>query len=200
MLELLTRVLCDTLPASPADAAFLFGQTPDNQESVFQTAQKLIAENKVKKILLMQTGAISGYPGIEVWKRELMQTGIPESKIAGVPPTDTSILHTLIEAQSMVQHARQQGYQSVVLVASPFQQLRAFMTAVTAAKWHYPELRLYSQPGVALPWTEQVTHSQGKLHGTRSSLIAGELERIEQYQAKGDLASVKEVLDYLNGR
>jgi hypothetical protein len=74
------------------------------------------------------------------------------------------------------------------------------MTAVTVALREYPDLQLYSYPGVALPWQAGVVHSQGQTRGTRSELIAGEFERIRKYHEKGDLASVEEVLDYLNKR
>ena len=74
------------------------------------------------------------------------------------------------------------------------------MTAVTLALREYPELYLYSLPGKPLPWQEEVTHSQGEVLGTRAELIAGEMNRIKTYYAKGDLASVDEVLEYLNRR
>jgi hypothetical protein len=45
-----------------------------------------------------------------------------------------------------------------------------------------------------------VVHSQGQTRGVRSELIGGELERIRKYHAQGDLASVEDVLDYLNKR
>lgn len=200
LLQLFTRILCDILPERPADGVFLFGQTHDNEESVFQKAQQLIESQLANKILFMQTEPISGYPGFDAWKKELLNRGIAESSLVGIPPPDSTILHTLIEAESMAIYARQHNYRSVLIVASPFQQVRAFMTAVTAAFRHYPTLRLYSQPGIALPWLEEVVHSQGKVKGTRSSLIEGELQRIETYQQKGDLATAEEVLAYLNTR
>jgi hypothetical protein len=45
-----------------------------------------------------------------------------------------------------------------------------------------------------------VTHSQGKLTGTRAELVAAEQERIEQYTAQGDLAPRGQVLEYLRTR
>ena len=74
------------------------------------------------------------------------------------------------------------------------------MTAVTVALREYPELLLYSYPAVAMPWQEEVVHSQGTLKATRSELIHMEFERINKYQNKGDLASFEEVLTYLNNR
>jgi hypothetical protein len=74
------------------------------------------------------------------------------------------------------------------------------MTTVSVALREFPELRVYNRVGMALPWHETVFHSQGTLACTRSDLIHRELERIERYQAKGDLASTAEVFDYLTQR
>ena len=74
------------------------------------------------------------------------------------------------------------------------------MTAVTVTLREYPELLIYSYPGEAMPWQEEVVHSQGTLKAKRRDLIQEELERIEKYQSKGDLASPEQVLSYLNKR
>jgi len=55
-------------------------------------------------------------------------------------------------------------------------------------------------PGIAMPWQEEVAHSQGILKAKRYDLIQKELERIEKYQDKGDLALFEQVLNYLNKR
>ncbi|AKD05213.1 hypothetical protein POKO110462_20585 [Pontibacter korlensis] len=199
--ELIIRTLADTLPKQPLDALFLFGQTEDNQSSVFATAKYLVDQAQVQRVLFMHTEPISGYPGFERWYQELQQNGVPSEKLEAVSaPANIDKLHTLIEAECMVRHAKEQGYKSIAVAAAPFQQPRAFMTAVTAVHRHYPQLYLYSQPGKPLPWCHEVTHSQGKVEDTRAGLVAGELERISKYNAKGDLDSVVVVLEYLNRR
>jgi hypothetical protein len=200
LIELTIRTLCDTLPKCTADAVFLFGQTVDNQESVFASARSLLEWQRVRKIMFMHTDALSGYPGFQSWRRALVRSGIKDDFIEGVSSTGATSLNTLIEARAMARHAKRCGYTTVIVCASPFQQTRAFMTSVTAAMRDYPGLRIYSHPGLTLPWLEKVTHSQGRTEGTRAGLIAGELERIERYQGKGDLASDREVLDYLSRR
>ncbi|MFT2009966.1 YdcF family protein [Pontibacter sp. 13R65] len=200
--ELIIRTLCDTLPVAPLDGAFLYGQTPDNEDSVFATAHQVLTAEVAPRLLFANTPPMSGYNGFSSWKSKLTEQGIPEEKLVPVPPVprDTQILHTLIEARSVVALAKEQQFKSLLVIAATFQQVRAFMTAVTAALEIYPQLRIYSMPGKAMPWQEEVVHSQGKVSGTRSELIAGELERINAYHTKGDLASVQEVLDYLNRR
>ncbi len=198
--ELIIRTLCDSLPKQSADALFLFGQTVDNQESVFARAHQLLQRRLARKIMIMHTDALCGYPGFESWRRALIGYGIEDILIEGVSCLETTSLNTLIEARAMVRHAKRRGYTTVIVCASPFQQPRAFMTSVTATMNDYPGLRIYSQPGLTLAWHEKVTHSQGHAAGTRAELILGDLERIQRYQNKGDLASVEKVLDYLNKR
>jgi hypothetical protein len=200
LIELLTRTLCDTLPAAQLDGAYLFAQTADNQQSVFATALDLFRQQQVKKILISGAKPISGYPGFAAWQQELVSLGLPEVVLTAVPPTDPSVLHTRIEAESLVRWAREQNYGRLVVVAPPFQQLRAFMTAVSLVLEQFPDLQIYNQVGAALPWREMVVHSQGKLHCERRELIQHELDRIKTYQDKGDLAPTQTVLIYLNQR
>lgn len=202
MEELIIRTLCDTLPEEPADALFLFGQTEDNQESAFAAVRDLLQQKRIKKVLFLNTGPVSGYPGFGKWKETLIASGVEEELLEPVSPVpaDTEILHTGIEAKSMVAHVRKQQYKRLIVTAAPFQQPRAFMTAVTAALQSYPELELYSYPGKALPWKEEVVHSQGKVQAARAGLIPGEMKRIQKYHAQGDLASVEDVIVYLNKR
>jgi hypothetical protein len=83
------------------------------------------------------------------------------------------------------------------VVSSPFHQLRAFVTIVTAISREYPALKAYSQTGEPLEWNESVSHSQGELKGTREDFIYTELDRIDLYHGKGFLVSLDEVKDYL---
>ncbi|GAB3818889.1 YdcF family protein [Pontibacter rugosus] len=198
--ELIIRSLADTCPSEPADAVFLFGQTKDNQQSVFETAKTLLHEKQVMKVLFLSSEPKSGYPGFDKWQQELVQIGVQPQQIEPVPSPDTEILHTRIEADAMVKHALKQKYKSIIIAASPFQQPRALMAAVTAALAHYPTLYLYSKPGKPLPWCQEANHSQGKVEDTRAGLISGEIERIHKYNQKGDLAYAKDVLEYLNRR
>ncbi len=200
--ELIIRTLCDTLPDEPADALFLFGQTEDNQESAFAVVHSLLAQKRIHKVLFLNTEPMSGYPGFESWKQALTAAGVGAEMIEPVEPVpaDTDLLHTLIEAKSMMHHAKKQKYRHVIVTAAPFQQPRAFMAAVTAALEIYPELYLYSQPGKPMPWKEEVVHSQGKVQDARAGLIAGEMERIQKYNRQGDLIAVDEAINYLNKR
>jgi hypothetical protein len=200
VLELPTRTLCDSSPKSVTDGAYLYCQTPDNQRSVFDAAQLLLNRSCTARVWFLHADAKSGYPGFAPWRSQLLERGIPEAQIEGVRIEDTPTLNTLIESEALIRFARRQGYGSLHVVAPPFHQLKAFMTAVTVALKEYPELLIYSSPGVALSWQAEVAHSQGRLRAKRRELIGVELERIERYQQKGDIASFGQVLVYLNAR
>lgn len=199
MIELLTRVLCDTLP-DISDGAFLSCQTKDNQESVLRAAQHILDDKKTRKILFMSTSAMCGYPGFDSWKHALNKFGVRDEYIEGIRDDSTPSLNTLIETEAMVRHAKLNRFESIIIISSPFQQIRSFMTAVTVVLREYHSLRVYSYPGIPLPWSNSALHSQGSLKKTRISLIKSELDRIEKYNIKGDLDSVEDVLGYLNSR
>jgi hypothetical protein len=200
LIELITRLLCDTHYELTADAAYLFAQTQDNQDSVLSAASELLDKGLVRRILILKTAAKSGYPGFEHWKQKLNDSGVSDECIQGVSIDADLALNTLVEAEAMIDHAKLKRYGTIYIVASPFHQLRAYMTSVTAVIRRYPELNLYSYVGNSLPWQKSVAHSQGSSRGTRLTFISTELERIEKYQKKGDLASVGSVLDHLNKR
>ncbi|MCB0166162.1 MAG: YdcF family protein [Anaerolineae bacterium] len=197
MIELLIRTLCDIQPPVIADGAYLFGQTVDNQQSVFETGVDLLDHGLTKKLLISAAGMISGYPGLTAWKRDLVALGVDAADIIAIEPTTNTILHTLIEAESLVSYLKTENCKTVVLVSAPFHQLRCFMTVVSVALKEMPELRIYNQVGGTLPWHETVSHSQGTLQLKRSDLIESELRRIDTYQQKGDLAETQAVFNYL---
>jgi uncharacterized SAM-binding protein YcdF (DUF218 family) len=198
--ELLLRILADVRPSGVVEGAYLFGQTQPNQESVFATGRELAEQGRVQKLLISDCSPKSGYLGAADCRQAMIESGIPAGMIEEVPMEPTEILHTLIESQKVVRFARAQGYRRLIVVSSPFHQERAFMTMVTVALREYPSLKLYSIPGAAQRWDEIVTHSQGKLRGTRAELIAEEQKRIEKYTAQGDLLPRAQILEYLRKR
>ncbi|WP_054031586.1 hypothetical protein [Desulfatitalea tepidiphila] len=200
LMELLVWALCDQRPAPPVDAAYLYCQTQDNQASVFGAAQSIVRQGLAKHILICDAPPVSGYPGFADWQRELAGLGIDGDVLERVPVGAVRMLHTLIESRALISYARLQDYKTIMIVSSPFHQLRALMTAASVAIWGWPEINIYSFPGVALPWHEAAVHSQGMLQAKRIDLIHEEMRRIEAYQGKGDLASFEEVGRYLLGR
>lgn len=198
--ELLIRVLCDTLPRKDVDAAYLFCTTRDNQASVFRAAGELTKQSTVSRFLLLDAGPISGYPGFDSSRKGLEAEGIFGEKIHGVPSHGARRIHTRIESEAMVRYAKARDFRSMVVISPPFHQLRAYMTAASVALQEHPDLAIYSRQGAAQPWMENVTHSQGTLTAPRRQLIQEEITRIGTYQQKGDLENFEAVLNYMNRR
>ncbi|MEO0869116.1 MAG: YdcF family protein [Cyanobacteria bacterium J06642_11] len=196
--ELLHRVFCDPLP-NRCEAAYIFGQTPDNEASIFGRAQVLIQQQQTSAIWIPGTGPMSGYPGEKEWC-DRIAAYVPRDLIHPVPTAPTDSLNTLIEAQATVRYAKAQGISSLLVVAVPFHQQRAVMTMITVALVEYPTLKIYSAPGMPVDWQATVVHSQGTLQGQCYELIYGEQQRIDKYGKKGDLASRETVLTYLRQR
>lgn len=198
--ELLLRIFADVPPDETTDAAYLFGETERNQESVFLAARDLTEKRRVRRILISNCMPKSGYLGAAAYRAAMVEAGIPVKVIEEVPMEPTEILHTGIEAERTVQFAKAKRYERLFVVSVPFHQERAFISVVTAALREYPSFRVYSRPGAPQPWDEIVTHSQGKLQGTRAELIAEELKRIETYTAQGFLLPRSAILEYLRAR
>lgn len=199
-IELLLRIFADVRPAGIADAAYLYAETEPNQESVFAAGRDLLERKQVRRLLISDCLPKSGYVGAAAYRAATVAAGIPNDVIDEVPMEPTEILHTGIEADSTVRFAKTKGYERLLVVSVPFHQERAFISVVTAVLREYPSLRVYSHPGAPQPWDEIVTHSQGKLCGTRAELIAEEQKRIDTYTAQGYLLPRSAILDYLRTR
>jgi hypothetical protein len=199
-IELLLRIFADVRPAGIADAAYLYAETEPNQESVFAAGRDLLERKQVRQLLISDCLPKSGYIGAAAYRAAMIATGIPGEAIKEVPMEPTEILHTGIEADRTVRFAKAKGYERLLVVSVPFHQERAFISVVTAALREYPSLKVYSHPGDPQAWDEVVTHSQGRLRGTRAELSAEEFKRIETYTAQGFLLPRSAILEYLRTR
>ncbi len=198
--ELITRVLCDVAASGKVEAAYLFGETKDNQSSVMKAAVFLYGLGPVKKIGLCGMPEGFGYPGFESWRDELVSMGIKKPDIYSVSPSDKFPPSTDAEAWGLVEFAKSNRWKSVFVIAPSLHQLRSFVSTVSAVVKSKSKLSVYSFPGIPQSWEEHITHSQGILKGTRNELLANELAKIERYYRNGDLVSAEEVLKYMDRR
>lgn len=199
--ELVTRVFCDTAPAGGrADAAYLFGETADNELSVLLAALLVWRLGRTKRIALCGHPGGHGYPGFKNWRKKLIKLGIPSGKIFAVPIAADFPPSTHAESFGLARYARKKGWRTIYVVAPPIHQLRAFITTVTAVQREKAPIRIYNFAGLPQQWDEHIIHSQGIQKGTRSELLMKEMKKIEKYYKKGDLVSGEEVLKYLDRR
>lgn len=198
--ELITRILCDTAPRHKVDVAYLFSETADNEASVLKAGVFLYGLGPVNKLAIAYLGKKFGYPGFRSWVKKLVSMGIPQKDIYLIPLAKDFPPSTDAEALGLVRYAKANGWKSIYVVAPPLHQMRAFITTVSHAMREKSDIKIYSFPGIPQSWEEHVVHSQGIQKGTRSELLADELEKIEKYYRKGDLVSAEEVLEYLERR
>lgn len=199
-IEFLTRILSDPMPNGKVDGLFLFSQTTDNEAAVLESGVALYHLGIVNRLLIMDCPAMNGFPGIKQWRSHITNHGVPDNAVENVENIEKGNLHTLIEARSLVHHAIKNDYKRIILMSSAFHQVRCFLTSVTALKIVGGYLAFYSQPGKPLDWNQTVVHSQGNLTKSRKDLIYTEFERIEKYQAQGDLLSCQAGIEYLDQR
>jgi uncharacterized SAM-binding protein YcdF (DUF218 family) len=106
-----------------------------------------------------------------------IQLGVPAEDIM----TERASLHTLENARFTAKVLVERGMRRVILVTSPFHQLRTYLTFAKVYQEQGIEIRnYYADTGEwhPLTWFLSAEHRQ---------LVRGEIERIRLYRAKGDL-------------
>lgn len=200
LIELILRIFSDIEPPTPADAVYIFGQTSDNEKSVFIAAVNLFSRGKVKAIAFGHGGClVSGEAYQPDWLKKLCELGVPEKSIIPIQ-INSKLAHTHSEALALISCAHQELWKTLYIISPAFHQIRAFVNTISIVLHNYPELKVFSKIGEPLPWIMEATHSQNITRGKRSELIFGEWRRILKYCAKGDLATAKQILAYLNER
>lgn len=186
-----------SLRRTRCDCLYCFGNTCDNQSSLLDAAAVFWRVWR-SNILINRGETEHGYPGFEVWYKELRQRGVLPKNII---PLDAEVIqrnvNTLSEAKALVDEAQRRRWGYIAISTAPFHQLRAFITTVSVLLKKYPMLQVYNQVGQELPWEETVRHSQGTLVATRRELVGMELGSILRYHHQGDLVSPKEILSYI---
>ncbi len=196
VIELTMRVLCDVRASTCADVAYLFSETDDNAPSIFATGARLMKEAVTSRIAILGRESLPGqgslpcYAGHVAWQEELIKRGIEPFVILEIQPPLEVLAHTQTEAIALVQHAKDAGWKAIYIVASPFHLLRAMVDTITIVLRNCPNLKVYAVVGTTQSWVEEALHSQGVVRGRRYELIGGELDRIDCYYRKGDLATL----------
>lgn len=211
LFRLATFVQNDTEPPpmGRTDAAYLFGHTPANEESVLTRGCEIRLYGKTEKLLVCGGGPyispdhpnrLCAYSGGIAWKNYLTRHGADPAGIECIARPELS--HTGTEAEQLVLRARKEKWQNVYIVAAPFHLLRAFVTTVSQILQLYPDLRIWCKPGTPLPWFQGGVSSQGIVGKTRlGDFMEMEWERLNKtYGNQYDIAPESEVFKYLERR
>lgn len=98
--------------------------------------------------------------------------------------------NTYDQGVEIMKLVKQSNWSSIILVASHYHQLRAYLTFLQAMKNAGLKISMYNSPARDLPWFTKVTDTN------RKELFEAELEKIEEYGKKGHVASIADALEY----
>ena len=115
--------------------------------------------------------------GAHYMAEQAMQKGIPAQAIW----VEDESLHTRENAEYVLSTLKKQGMQRIILVTSPFHQLRTYLTFAKIFQPHDIEIiNYYADTGEWHPATWFLSAENRKL-------VQSEMERIQIYREKGDL-------------
>ena len=149
LFELMVRVFSDE--SFGYDAVWLAAETEDNMDSVIQKAD-MILEQLNGPLLLLKDEA-EGYPGGKFFIERY--SGNIGGHVRLFPRFDGNVIHTFSEAKAFVKYAGERPCKKVGVIAPPFHLLRAFISAVSAAKLAHRDMDIYGIPEVRCPGTRK---------------------------------------------
>ena len=149
---------------------------------------KLFKEKLAKKVLV--TGGFDNLPfamPAEKMAKKLVKMGVPVKNIV----VENESQNTYQQGQETMKIVKKNKWQKVILVASHFHQLRAFLTFLKAMQKAGLKIQIFNMPCRNASWFERI--SFGK---SRFELLKEELGKIREYAKKGHIASIKTALNY----
>ena len=120
-------------------------------------------------------------------KKELIKQGVSPKKII----LEQDSQNTREQAKNVMEIVKKRKWKKIILVASHFHQPRAFMTFLKAMKDARMKIFIFNAPAKELSWFNELPSGF-----SRFQLLGKELKKVNQYQKKGHLADLKEVIDY----
>lgn len=156
--------------------------------SRIEKATELFKEKWAKKVLIS-----GGYnhppfslPAKDLAKK-LIRRGVPPQSII----LEEKSQDTYEQGKEVMKIVKERKWKRIILVASHFHQLRAFLTFLEAMNGARLKIQIFNAPVRKLAWFEKTALGQ-----TRFQLLETELKKINQYSKKGHLVTTKEALAY----
>lgn len=177
--------LVDNDSIHPSDAIILLEGDGLNR---YAEAVRLYKEKLAPKIVF--SGGINqpdygSYP-VEQVLPLILAEGVPREDVI----LELKSLQTKQQSEEVLNLCEQNGWKKIILVGSHYHQYRAFLTFLKTAKDRNSDLVIYNSPARNLkgfadnPW------------GSRVECLEAEFVRIENYTAKGDLATFADAIEY----
>jgi uncharacterized SAM-binding protein YcdF (DUF218 family) len=202
--QAMAMVLSDNIPKQGADVALFFGQTDDMCEGLFERAAELLRAGTVRYIAITGSkgerfgGTIPGecWAGGAAWRERLVAQGIPDEKILTSRPS----FHTRDDADGLCELAREHQFTSGIIIAAPFHATRCMLSMIAAMDHINHHLRVHMTTARGVNWFEQRLGPQSLSSKSTKEHLLGEIERIEKYQSKGDVATFAQFFAYWQER
>jgi uncharacterized SAM-binding protein YcdF (DUF218 family) len=104
--------------------------------------------------------------------------------------------HTREQAENVIQYCIENSLKKIILVASNYHQIRAFMTflKILIEKKMEKEIQIFNAPALDLKWFLD----EG--YGQRIDLLKSEFIKMELYRKKNDICDFYDVINYFKWR
>ena len=177
-------------PLMQADAIVVLAG--EDAEPRVACALELFAQRAAPTVVI--TGGLNRPPRIHDAKfirAKLVGSGISPTRMI----VDTEAMHTQAQAANVAKLCAEKGWKRLLVVASPYHIYRAFLTFVQALKDAKLDetVRVVMVPASQSRW---FVKPEG-CDLTRWELLPGELAKIDEYGAKGHVASAEDAAEYV---
>ncbi len=184
MLALATIVGSDAV--EPSDAIIVL---EGDGYSRVESAARLFKEGLAPVILI--SGGIADRPPFTIpapmLAERIFRAGVPRRSVV----VEAVSRNTREQSIAVMAYAKEKKWKRIILVASFFHQLRAYLTFLQAMKEARLKIRIFNAPVHGLPWFRKTS-----LRKDRLQLLEEEREKISLYRKKGHLASFRHAIWY----
>ena len=178
-------------PLMRADAIIVLSGDGDKR---LQVALELMANNTHAAPLIVVSGGVDNPPhslSAKASAEWLIDKGLHPDLIV----MESGSQNTHDQAGNIVSMAVAKRWNSLILIASPYHQFRAYLTFLRELRdFNLDEkIHLMSVPASQTQWWQQ----PAGMDVTRLDLLEGEFRKIDEYRTKGHVASYRDGLKYL---
>ncbi|KKS34900.1 MAG: hypothetical protein UU95_C0007G0037 [Parcubacteria group bacterium GW2011_GWC2_42_12] len=153
-----------------------------------ERALEIFQQGWAKKILV--SGGFEAPPfsvPAGILAKELYKNGVPKNKVI----LEEKSLNSYEQGVEVMKIIKEKKWQKIILVASHFHQIRAYLTFLKTMKKAGLKVQIFNAPAREISWFDVI--SLGK---SRLELLKDEFDKIEDYSRKGDVVSIKESIEY----
>lgn len=190
--QLSMRVCYDSIPSdlkSCDTSVYCFAHNNINIPILANTVKNL----PYSKFILKNKTFMSGVSSFSETSPLYKSSGVD---VEPIEYNDTWI-NTKIEADVVVEWARNQNIKNLIICAPVFHMVRAYMTTVSIILKRKLDIKVYAAVGKVDDWRKVTITHQGLNKASFNDFIIVEIERILEYQKKGDILETCRIWEYI---